>query len=140
MAEGVLHRRVDSRRRDGKRHTHEGATAPQLYNRVAILIRIAIMRERGARELPHECDLRRHRVGVVGEDRAQHLRSDTRTLRHRHAKLRAGTAVLVANRRNPGGAPGLDRDVAAERGRDPGKKPRSPRARVDEVAHMACAS
>jgi hypothetical protein len=105
---------IDSRRSDGKRHTDQGAPSPTLHDRLAILIGRGIVRERGAREFPHQCDVRRHRVGVVGEHGAQNRRTDTGTFRHRDAELRARSAVLVAYGGNAGGAPCLDGEITPE--------------------------
>ena len=44
-----------------------------------------IVRERGACESPHQCDIRRHSIGIVGEHRPQNRRTDAGALRHHDA-------------------------------------------------------
>jgi hypothetical protein len=139
MAQSVLDGWIDTRGRHCESQTNQGSVAPALHDRLAIVIGGGIVCERGAREFPYQCDVRRHGGGIVAEYSAQHRGTDAGTLRHRDAQLRAGAAVFVTHGGNPGGAPGFDRDVAPElpHGRDAGKQPGGARAGVNYVAHIA---
>src|SRR5262249_54873099 len=136
MAERILDCWIHSRRVDGKSQTHNGAPSPAPYDRLAILSGRGVVREGCTRELPHQCDVRRHRVGLAGNHGAQNRRTDTVTLPNHSGELCAWTAVLVAHSRNAGGEPSLDGEVTPElfEGGDARKQARVPRTRVDDVA------
>src|SRR6516225_5070319 len=139
VAKGVLDRWIDSRGGDCKSQTDKGAPAPALHDRLAIFIGSGIVRERGAREVPDQSNVRRHGLGIVGEHSAQNRRTDAGTLCHCDGQLRTWTAVLVAHGGNPSGVPCLDGYVTPElsEGSDAGKQPYGARTRLDHVAHIA---
>src|SRR3954471_2991874 len=138
VAKCVLHRRVDPIRSYSEGHAHEGRLPPALYDRVAIFIGGRVVRQRGAREFPHEGDVWRHRVWLVRKQRTQNGRADTRTFSHRHGESRPRPAVLVTPRLNTRRAPRIDRKVPpklSESG-DPCEEPCGARTCLDHLAHI----
>src|SRR5262249_41407679 len=117
----------------------EGTLSPALHDGLAIDIGRGIVRERRTSESPHQSDVRRHRVRIVGEDGAKNPGTDAGTLRHRDSELRAWAAVLMANGDDAGGAPCFHGEDTAELSEVGGARKQQDVSRtlVDHVAHVA---